>query len=245
MAATGFTSGDPQKVDISGDTMTGDLTLPDSSPAASKEYVTDAVAAVPGGVPATTVTSSTTFGITPAVGVSTHFAREDHQHGTPDDPGGGGSASRISITRINDTSSTADISTTPWARAFAPVTGTFLLGKITAAVGDRILVMPNMMYQGSMFMDFVLEKNDGTPSVYAGADPSTPAVPLAEGNPSLYPSTSFSKIFNHVFTVTSANQIDGAGKATVALYFQGTGKIFCHTLYPWTLILQNLGAEPS
>lgn len=44
MAATGYTSGDPQKVDTSGDTMTGELVLPDSSPdqalaAASRGYV--------------------------------------------------------------------------------------------------------------------------------------------------------------------------------------------------------------
>lgn len=44
MAATGYTSGDPRKVDTAGDTMTGDLVLPDSSPdtalsAASRGYV--------------------------------------------------------------------------------------------------------------------------------------------------------------------------------------------------------------
>lgn len=51
MTATGYTStnGDPRKVDVAGDTMTGDLVLPDSSPdtstsAASKGYV-DSVAA--------------------------------------------------------------------------------------------------------------------------------------------------------------------------------------------------------
>lgn len=245
MAATGYTSGDPQKVDTSGDTMTGDLVLPDSSPAASEEYVTEALAAV-GGLPADTVSASTSFGIEPAVGVGTRYARSDHQHGTPDAPGGGGgSVLRTSLARINDTSSTADISSTPWARAFAPVTNTPLLGQITAAVGDRILVCPNMMYQGAMFLDFVLEKNDGTPSVYAAAEPGTPSVPLGEGNPALYPGTSFDKRFDHMFTVTSANQINGSGKATVALYFQGTGKVFCHTLYPWSLRLQNIGPEPS
>ncbi|MGK9463924.1 hypothetical protein ACSLFT_28420 [Streptomyces sp. G6] len=51
MTATGYTSttGDPRKVDIAGDTMTGDLVLPDSSPdtdesAASKGYVDTEVA---------------------------------------------------------------------------------------------------------------------------------------------------------------------------------------------------------
>ena len=51
MAATGYTSGDPQKVDISGDTMTGELQLPDSSPdtalaASSRGYVDNTAQAV-------------------------------------------------------------------------------------------------------------------------------------------------------------------------------------------------------
>ncbi len=246
MAATGYTSGDPRKVDTAGDTMTGDLTLPDSSPAASEEFVTDAVAGVPGGVPATTVAESTTFGIVPAVGVGNKFAREDHQHGTPDAPGGGGGSTiRVVFVRINDTSSTADITTAVWARATSAVVGTPLLGRIKAAVGDRLLAGPSMMYQGSMFMDLVLEDEFGAPSVYAAADPGTPSVPLAEGNPSFYPSLSFDKVFNHMFTVTSESQIDSSGFATVALYFRGTGKIFAHTIYPWSLLLQNIGQEPT
>lgn len=245
MTATGYTSGDPQKVDTSGDTMTGDLVLPDSSPAASQEYVTDALAEAVGGIPADTVASATEFGLAPVVGSSARYARGDHSHGTPDAPGGGGSSIRTTVTRINDTSSTADISSVPWARATAPVTGTPLLGRIRASVGDRLLVCPNMMYQGAQFMDFVLEKADGTPSVYASANPGTPAVPMDQGNPALYPGTSFDKRFDHMFTVTSANQINGDGMATVALYFQGTGKVFCHNIYPWTLRLQNIGPEPT
>lgn len=51
MAATGYTTGDPQKVDISGDTMTGELVLPDSTPdtalaAASRGYVDNTAQAV-------------------------------------------------------------------------------------------------------------------------------------------------------------------------------------------------------
>ncbi len=37
-----------------------------------------------GGTPATTVTDETTFGITPAVGTDTEYARQDHTHGSPD-----------------------------------------------------------------------------------------------------------------------------------------------------------------
>lgn len=38
------------------------------------------------GTPATTVTDETTYGITPAVGTSTNYAREDHTHGSPTTP---------------------------------------------------------------------------------------------------------------------------------------------------------------
>ena len=37
-------------------------------------------------LPAETVVSETSFGISPVVGTSEHFAREDHSHGTPGDP---------------------------------------------------------------------------------------------------------------------------------------------------------------
>lgn len=51
MSATGFTKGDPQKVARAGDTMTGELILPDSSPdtslaAASRGYVDNTAASV-------------------------------------------------------------------------------------------------------------------------------------------------------------------------------------------------------
>lgn len=42
------------------------------------------------GVPATTVESETTWGITPVVGTDTEYARQDHTHGTPAEPAGTG-----------------------------------------------------------------------------------------------------------------------------------------------------------
>lgn len=39
-----------------------------------------------GGTPADSVVSETSFGLASAVGVGTDYAREDHGHGTPDDP---------------------------------------------------------------------------------------------------------------------------------------------------------------
>lgn len=45
------------------------------------------------GVPSTTVTDETTWGITPTAGTSATYARGDHTHGTPAAPGGGGTPS--------------------------------------------------------------------------------------------------------------------------------------------------------
>lgn len=45
-----------------------------------------------GGTPATTVTDETTWGITPAVGTDTEYARQDHTHGSPTMPTGGAGA---------------------------------------------------------------------------------------------------------------------------------------------------------
>lgn len=93
MTATGYvsTTGDTRKVDVSGDTMTGDLVLADSTPdtdlsAASKEYVDTAVAAGGGGAgtPSGTVTSETSFGQASSAGVAGTFSRGDHTHGTPE-----------------------------------------------------------------------------------------------------------------------------------------------------------------
>ena len=39
-----------------------------------------------GGDPATSVTSETSFGISPVVGTSLYYARQDHTHGSPTNP---------------------------------------------------------------------------------------------------------------------------------------------------------------
>jgi hypothetical protein len=88
VTAVGYTSGDPRKVDVAGDTMTGDLVLPadpdQALEAATKQYV-DSVGSS-GGVPSGTVVTETGFGQASAVGVATTFARGDHTHGTPTAP---------------------------------------------------------------------------------------------------------------------------------------------------------------
>lgn len=90
MTATGYvsTSGDSRKVSKSGDSMTGDLVLNDSSPdttnsAASKGYVDTAVAGAGTGTPSSTVSDGTSFGQSKTAGVATAYSRGDHSHGTP------------------------------------------------------------------------------------------------------------------------------------------------------------------
>jgi hypothetical protein len=50
------------------------------------------------GTPATTVTDETTWGITPAVGTSTDYARADHTHGSPAEPAGGAGRWEVLLT---------------------------------------------------------------------------------------------------------------------------------------------------
>jgi len=45
----------------------------------------DELAAIVTSLPATTVVPETAYGLAPAVGVSTLYARGDHTHGTPSD----------------------------------------------------------------------------------------------------------------------------------------------------------------
>lgn len=102
MTATGYTSsgpgGDVRKVSKSGDAMTGDLVLADSSPdtalsAASRAFVEAAVASAGSGPsPSGTVTAETSYGQTANAGAATAYARGDHTHGTPAAPAAGTTA---------------------------------------------------------------------------------------------------------------------------------------------------------
>lgn len=72
--------------------MTGPLELPGDPvldlQAATKAYVdaNSGGGGGGGGIPATTVTSETLFGLSPAVGIGTKYARDDHTHGSPAAP---------------------------------------------------------------------------------------------------------------------------------------------------------------
>lgn len=86
MTAYGYTSGDPRKVDIAGDTMTGPLLLSEDplvdAEAATKVYV-DTHSGGGGGTPSNTVVVETSFGQNAIAGGASTFSRGDHTHGTP------------------------------------------------------------------------------------------------------------------------------------------------------------------
>lgn len=87
MGAVGYTSGDPRKVDVAGDTMTGDLTLPGDPDqpleAATKQYVDASGGGGGGGTPSNTVAAETSYGQASSAGAATAYSRGDHTHGTP------------------------------------------------------------------------------------------------------------------------------------------------------------------
>ncbi|MFJ3308297.1 hypothetical protein ACIPSA_35510 [Streptomyces sp. NPDC086549] len=97
------------------------------------------------------------------------------------------------------------------------------------------------MRSGSHALDWALLDSSGTVAQYAGSGTSSP---LSEGNPSMYPSLSFSYVTSDdMFTVGSGHL--SAGMATVALAHQGSAAatVYAHTSYPWRLRLENIGAE--
>lgn len=153
----------------------------------------------------------------------------------------GGSAIRTAKVRITDD----NLSGLPAASAWTIVQtsgGTLLECAIAAVAGDRIRVCGNFMYVGAHFLDWVLLDSAGVIALYAGSETSSP---LAEGNPAMYPSLSFSKMTaSEMFTVSSGHI--NAGQVTIALAHQGTssGTVYAHTTYPWRLRLENIGPEP-
>jgi hypothetical protein len=163
---------------------------------------------------------------------------------TPSGGGGGsGALIRTASVRIADD----DLSGLPAASSWAVVqtsAGTLLKASITASAGDRIRVYGRFMYNGAHFLDWVLLDSAGAIALYSTSGASSPS---GEGDPSMYPSTSFSKATSAEMFVVGSGHIDGSGKATIALAHQGTaaGLVYAHSLYPWRLRLENIGPEPA
>lgn len=88
MGAVGYTGGDPNKVDVVGDTMTGPLVLPGDPvsdlQAATKAYVdAHGGGGGGGGTPSGTVVAETSYGQASSAGASATYSRGDHTHGSP------------------------------------------------------------------------------------------------------------------------------------------------------------------
>lgn len=153
-------------------------------------------------------------------------------------PAGGGSAIVTSSVRITDD----NLSGVPAAAVWTVVQtsgGTPLQCSIAATVGDRVLVHGLFMRSGSRFLDWNLLDNVGALGRYAASETSTP---LAEGNPTLYPSLSFSYSTGAEMFTIGAGDING-GLVTVALANIGAAAavVYAHPLYPFKLLLENIG----
>jgi hypothetical protein len=156
--------------------------------------------------------------------------------------GGGGSTIKTASVRITDDNLSGLPSAPSWTIAQTSA-GTQLKCSIAASVGDRIKAYGNFMRSGSRFLDWVLLDSGGAIALYAVSGTSSPG---AEGNPSMYPSLSFSYVTAaDMFTVGSGHL--NAGMATVALADIGTSAatIYAHATYPWRLRLENIGPEPA
>jgi hypothetical protein len=114
--------------------------------------------------------------------------------------------------------------------------GTKLQDSFAAQVGDWFEPLGNVLLggTGSQWLDWALLDNTGAIDTYAGTGTSTP---LPQGNPVIYPSTSFNTITSPPVFKIAARHIDGNGKATIALVHQGSGdrKVYTHPELPFQL----------
>lgn len=154
----------------------------------------------------------------------------------------GGATIRTASARITNDNLSGLPSAAAWAVILTSA-GTPLQCNIPAVAGDRIRVYGRYMRTGTHFLDWVLLSSGGAIAVYAGTDTGSP---LAEGDPALYPSLSFSyEPGPPMFTVASGHI--NAGSVTIGLAHQGTGsgQVYAHTTYPWRVRLENIGPEPA
>lgn len=114
--------------------------------------------------------------------------------------------------------------------------GTKLQDSFEAEVGDWFEPLGNALLGGTggNWLDWALLDADGAIDTYAGTMTSTP---LPQGNPVIYPSTSFNTISSPPVFKIQARHIDGDGKATIALVHQGSGdrKVYTHPELPFHL----------
>jgi hypothetical protein len=161
--------------------------------------------------------------------------------GNPGPPGPGSPIKTVTA-RITDDNLSGLPSAASWT-VVQTSAGTPLQCSIAAVAGDRIKLYGAFMYQGAHYLDWALLASDGSIALYAASGTSSP---LSEGNPTMYPSTSFSRMSTGDMVTVGAGHINN-GMITIALAHQGTaaGTVYAHPVYPWRLRLENVGPEPS
>ncbi len=153
--------------------------------------------------------------------------------------GASGTVVTVAQARITDGTVTDLPSAASWTIAVTSA-GTPLQCGVAAAAGDRIRVHLSMLYSGSRYMDLALLDSAGVIAQYGASGTSSP---LAEGAPEFYPNTGFDKASSAGMFTVGAGHINGSGQAVVALAQQGTGagKVYANSVYPWRMLLENLG----
>ena len=149
---------------------------------------------------------------------------------------GGGSPLAVEVV-ITDGAVQDLASTASWIIAETSV-GTDLAATIPASAGEHIRVVGRFLRSGAHFLDWAALAANGTVHTYLASGTGSP---LAEGDPALYPSTSFMfSTGDPVFTVQAA-QVNN-GNVTVALAHQGqsSGRVYAYSGYPFKLRLENL-----
>lgn len=131
----------------------------------------------------------------------------------------------------------------------SPGTGSVpLQASIAASVGDRIWAdVTAMRTGGGTYMDLAALKADGIAiSEYGGSGTATP---LDEGAPEFYPDIgTLPSATGTVEFVVQAEQIN-AGMVTVAQVCRGAGggteTLYASSVYPWRLLVRNVGPLPA
>ena len=155
---------------------------------------------------------------------------------TPSGGGGGSSVAYSDGIIVTDDPALTILPTAASWTVVQSAPGTKLQDSFEAEVGDWFEPLGNALLGGTggNWLDWALLDADGDIDTYAGTMTGTP---LPQGNPVIYPSTSFNTITSPPVFKIEARHIDVSGRATVALVHQGTGdrKVYTHPELPFQL----------
>lgn len=200
MTAYGYTSGDPRKVDIAGDTMTGPLLLAEDplvdAEAATKIYVDTHGGGGGGGTPSNTVVAEKTLNnAASTAGAASTFSRGDHTHGTPpmpsssdvgaDPAGAAATALSTALAAIPNSSGTVVTETTFGQGSSAGVGTTWSRGDHTHGT-PAAPTIPSASSSVTSETAFGQASNAGAAATFSRGDhthgtPAAPSIPAASG----------------------------------------------------------------